>query len=171
VLLTYVPPFPIYPPETACMRTPRTDIPGLIVPTAPPGNRIAFLAADLDRRFGRDNLPDHGDLLANLVRWAAGDTVPLAVAGRGFIDCHLYRQPGRLILHLVNLTNSGTARAPVHELIPVGPLRVRVKLDADVPGRSAKQLVARNEVRIEPADGWASFELPTLLDHKVVVIT
>jgi hypothetical protein len=29
------------------------------------------MPADLDRRFGRDNLPDHGDLLANLVRWAS----------------------------------------------------------------------------------------------------
>ena len=76
-----------------------------------------------------------------------------------------------MILHLVNLTNAGTARAPVHELIPVGPLDVRVKLEADVPGRGAKRLVARNEVRTEPADGWASFELPTLLDHEVVVIT
>ena len=171
VLLTYVPPFPIYPPETAWMRTPRTDIPGLIVRTTPRGNRIAFLAADLDRRFGRDNLPDHGDLLANLVRWAAGDAIPLTVEGRGFIDCHLYRQPGRMILHLVNLTNAATARAPVHELIPVGPLTARVKLVADVPGRRAKRLVAREEAPIDPADGWASVKVPTLLDHEVVVIT
>jgi hypothetical protein len=171
VLLTYVPPFPIYPPETAWMRTPRTDIRGLIVRTMPAGNRMAFLAADLDRRFGRDNLPDHGDLLANLVRWAAGGTIPLAVEGRGFIDCNLYRQRGRMILHLVNLTNAGTARAPVHELIPVGPLTVRVKLAADVPGRRAHRLVAREEVRFELADGWASFEIPRLLDHEVVIIT
>ena len=129
------------------MRTPRTDIPGLIVRTTPTGNRIAFLAADLDRRFGRDNLPDHGDLLANLVRWAAGDAIPLTVKGKGFIDCHLYRQPGRMILHLVNLTNAATARAPVHELISVGPLTVRVKLVADVPGRHKRRLVAREEVR------------------------
>ena len=171
VLLTFVPSFPIYPPETAWMRTPRTDIPGLIVRMTPQGNRIAFLAADLDRRFGRDNLPDHGDLLANLVRWAAGDAIPLTVEGRGFIDCHLYRQPGRMILHLVNLTNAGTARAPVHELIPVGPLTVRVKLGTDVSGRNAKRLVVREELPIEPTDGWVSFKVPTLLDHEVVVIT
>jgi hypothetical protein len=171
VLLTYVPPFPIYPPETAWMRTPRTDMPALFVRTTPAGSRIAFLAADLDRRFARDNLPDHGDLLANLVRWAAGDSIPLTVTGKGFIDCHLYRQPGRMIVHLVNLTNAGTARAPVHELIPIGPLNVRVKLAADVPGRNTKRLVARGDLSIESADGWASFALPTLLDHEVVVIT
>jgi hypothetical protein len=57
------------------------------------------------------------------------------------------------------------------ELIPVGLIAVRAKLDADVPGRRAKRLVARGEIRIEPADGWAFFEGPALLDHDVVVIT
>ena len=31
--------------------------------------------------FARDNLPDHGNLLANLVRWAAHDNIPLTVDG------------------------------------------------------------------------------------------
>jgi hypothetical protein len=61
-------------------------------------------------------------LLANLVRWAAASRIPLEVRGAGLIDCHLYRQPGRVILHLVNLTNAGAWRSPVDELIPVGSL-------------------------------------------------
>src|SRR5208282_4046152 len=91
VLMTFVPPFPIYPPETAWMRQPSTNIAGLIVNDAAHRGRVAFLPADLDGRFGRDNLPDHGNLLANLVRWAAKDDIPLAVEGHGLLDCHLYR--------------------------------------------------------------------------------
>jgi hypothetical protein len=30
-LLTYIPPFPVYPPETSWMREPATTVPGLIV--------------------------------------------------------------------------------------------------------------------------------------------
>ena len=75
-----------------------------------------------------------------------------------------------MILHLVNLSNGWMGRGPLDELIPVGPLKVRVKLNTDVPGRTAKRLVDRGDVRIEPALGWASFEIPTLLDHEVVVI-
>jgi len=37
---------------------------------------VAFLPADLDRRFGRDNLPDHANLLANLVHWTAREQLP-----------------------------------------------------------------------------------------------
>ncbi len=64
------------------------------------------MPADIDRRYERQHLPDHGDLLANIVRWAAADAIPIEVRGPGLIDCHLYTQAGRFILHLVNLTNS-----------------------------------------------------------------
>jgi hypothetical protein len=170
VPLTYVPAFPIYPPETAWMREPRTDVPGLILNAASGGARVAFLPADLDRRFARDNLPDHGDLLANLVRWVAKDDVPVAVEGAGLIDCHLYRQPGRLILHLVNLTSAGTWRAPVHELIRIGPLQVGVKLPKDVTGRSARLLVTGTAITVGTGAGWSRVEVRTILDHEVIVI-
>ncbi len=171
VLMTFVPPFPVYPPETAWMRVPKTEIPGLVLNTTPRGARVAFLPADLDRRFAQDNLPDHGTLLANLIRWAAKDDLPLAVAGPGLIDCHLYRQPGRMILHLINLTNAGTWRQPVHELIAVGPLQVRVRLPEDVRSKSLRLLVSGRKVPITRSEGWCHFELDSILDHEVAVVT
>jgi hypothetical protein len=171
VLMTFVPPFPIYPPETAWMREPKTDLPGLVLNSPARAGRVAFLPADLDRRFGRDNFPDHGNLLANLARWAAGDDIPLAVEGAGFLDCHLYRQPGRLILHVVNLTNAGTWRQPVDEFISVGPLEVRVKLPADVRGDRARFLVADKTVPASVSGGWSRFEIKSVLDHEVVVMS
>jgi hypothetical protein len=169
VPLTFVPPFPVFPPETAWMRQPKTDIPALVLRTV--GNaRIAYLAADIDRRYARTNLPDHGDLLANLVRWALGDHIRLEVHGPGLIDCHLYRQPGRAILHLVNLTNEGTWRGPLDELIAVGPIQVRVKLPEDVRGRSLQLLVSGEKPAMTMRQGWAAFEVKSILDHEAVVI-
>jgi hypothetical protein len=130
-----------------------------------------FLPADIDRRFGRDNLPDHGDLLANLVRWAAKDPLPLSVEGPGLIDCHLYRQQDRLILHLVNLTNPGTWRQPVQELIPIGPLRVKVRWQGGGQDVRVRFLVNENQMTIRPAAGSATFEVKSVLDHEVVVIS
>ena len=122
------------------MREPVTDIPGLVLNTAAGGGRIAFLPADLDRQFARHNLPDHSALLANLVRWAGRDDVPLAIEGRGLVDCNLYHQPGRMILHLVNLNHEGAWRQPLHELSPVGPLIVRLKAANDVSGKNLRLL-------------------------------
>ncbi len=169
VPLTYVPPFPIYPPETAWMRTPKTEIPGLVL-NAAGKSRVAYLPADIDRRYARDFLPDHADLLANIVRWAADGRIPLEVKGAGLVDCHLYRQSGRLVLHVVNLVSAGTWRSPIDELIPIGPLQIRVKLPGDVGGRSAQLLVSGAKGSAAVKDGWATFEIKSIPDHEVVVI-
>ena len=169
VLLTFIPSFPMFPPETAWMREPRTNIPGLILNESN-DRRVAYLPADIDRRFAIDNLPDHGDILANLVRWAAGGNLPLEVTGPGLIDCELYQQPGRVILHLVNLTSAGTWRAPVHELIPVGPLTVRVRPPQGIQPKALKTLVSQENRAATFENGWVRFELKPILDHEVVVL-
>ncbi len=185
VPLTFVPPFPTYPPETAWMRQPKSDIPALVL--SQHGNaRVAYMPADIDRRYAREHLPDHAALLANIVRWAAADRIPLAVEGAGLIDCHLYEQPGRRILHVVNLTSEATWRAPIHELIRVGPFEVRVELGswgAGEPGGPGARgpgsqgagircrlLVAGKEIPLRIAGGVVSFEIDSILDHEVVVI-
>jgi hypothetical protein len=170
VLATFIPAFPSSPPEEAFMRQPRTNIPGLIVNDAGGHGRVAFLPADLDRRYGRDNLPDHANLLANLVHWTAREDLPLQVVGAGFVDCHLYRQQDKLVLHLVNLTNAGTWRAPVDELIRVGPLRVRVQLPAGVRGNHVQFLVSKVSAKAAVKNGWLHFDVPMVLDHEVAVI-
>lgn len=207
--LTFIPQFPVYPPEKAWMRIPSTDIPGLVLREIPVAGepetprtagsaagrsaRLAYLPADIDRQYGRSNLPDLGDLLRNLVRWAANGDLPIDVQGAGLIDCHLYERPGRLILHLVNLFNENTWRQPLDEWIPVGPLTISVRLPQGidgrhpqgidgrhlqllVAGRSIPAAVGKKAAEISAGknaekEKWCHFELPRLLDHEVVVIS
>ena len=75
-----------------------------------------------------------------------------------------------MILHVINLTNEGTWRSPIEEFIPIGPIRVRVRLPSGVSGRRVRLLVSPASPPIRVADGWASVELPTVTDHEVVVI-
>lgn len=184
VPLTFIPPYPAFPPETAWMREPKTSVPGLIlqeaasVSTAWRDNeprtlvrRIAFLPADIDRRYARNSLPDHGNLLANLVRWAAKDELPFSVEGPGLLNCTLYAQLGRLVLHLVNLTSTAAWRAPMEEVIPVGPIRVRVRLLPGVAGRSVELRVAGGKRTAAVSGGWAAFDIPSIGAHEMAVIT
>lgn len=167
VVATFVPAFPIYPPEFSWMREPRTDIPAVVVREHPAGGRIVYLAADIDRVYGQRHLPDHGRLLANAVRWAAGP-LPLSIEGPGYLDAHLYRQDGRLILHLVNL--SGTTEWPgyLEEHLPVGPLTIRVLWQGGEAVR-ARVCVDNGESPVTLRDGEAQVRLERVVDHELIV--
>jgi len=169
VPLTFVPPFPTYPPETAWMREPSTTIPGLILSEHGKA-RVAYMPADIDRRYAREHLPDHARLIANVVRWATSDQIPLTVDGTGLIDCHVYQQPGRTVLHLVNLTSEATWRAPLDELIRVGPFKVTLPLPGDRTNVRARLLVAGTTPAVTSAGTNASLEVASILDHEVVVL-
>ena len=132
--------------------------------------RVAYLAADLDRRYARSNLPDHGNLLANIARWAIGERNPLEVHGAGLIDCHLYRQSNRLILHLVNLTNPIMMKGPVREIIPISSQRVYVPVPSDRCVTKAHLLVAGNEIPFHKEGDMTVLEVPTINLHEVIAL-
>lgn len=171
ILMTFIPEFPTYPPETAWMRVPSTDIPGLIINTMSNGSRIAFMPADIDRQYARFNFPDHGDLLANIIRWSIKDELPISVIGPGLIDCHLYKQTGRLIIHLVNLTSTATWRQTLDEYIPVGPITVKIKLPNGISGDFPNLMVTGQRIVGNLSNGWSSFQISTILNHELVILT
>jgi hypothetical protein len=117
--------------------------------------------------YGARRLPDHGRLLANAVHWAAGD-LPLRVEGPGAIDCHLYRQGVRQILHLVNLSGAGEWPAYLEEHLPVGPLTVSVRWPVGTDVR-ARCCVEPEGLPVTHRDGRATVTLDRLVDHQVIV--
>src|SRR5690606_34621546 len=46
VLATFIPDFPIYPPETSWMREPKTDIPAIVAKAGPAGGKLVWFVAD-----------------------------------------------------------------------------------------------------------------------------
>lgn len=168
--LTWVPPFPIYPPEKSWMAEPRTRLSALNLRSQPGRGRVAYLAADIDRCYARHHHPDHGRLLANVVRWAGHDDVPLTVEGAGVLDCHLYRKDETVIVHLINLDQGGAWRGRLEELTPSGPFAVRVRIPAGTGPTRADFLVAGGDAGLTILDGWVSFEIPSIADHEVVVL-
>ncbi len=168
--LTFIPAFPIYPPETAWMRIPKTGIPGLLLKTLPGGAKIAFMPADIDRQYARFNLPDHGALLQNIFMWALNDKLPLVIEGKGLIDCNLYRQKSRLILHIVNLTNMAAWRQPMEELIPAGPFKIKIFIPEKGPSCNVKFLVSGSDIKTAVNSNWCEFVINEIRDHEVVVL-
>jgi len=168
VLMTYFPPFPGTPIDDMWTNVPRTSVPGLIVGNYGKG-KVAFLSADLDRRYGMDPIPDHGNMLRNILRWATGEHILVSIEGKAMVGSHCYLQQGRLIVHLLNETGTDNQRSLLNESYAVGPLRVKVKLPAGVKGQAVRLLVADATVPHRMTDGL-EFDVARLVDHEVVVI-
>ena len=170
VLLTYVPAVRNQNPEDVVFEVKQTDVPGLVVRETGEGARIAFLPADLDRRFAVEHVPAHGDLIANLVRWTARDQMPVVIEGEGLFDCNAYWQPSRIILHVSNLNNPGNWRPPVEQPVAVGPLDVSLRLLPGMQGGSGRLLVSDKTVPVTIANGRATVRIPSIKMHEVLVI-
>ena len=97
--------------------------------------------------------------------------MPLTVRGAGLIDCHLYEQPGRLVLHILNLTNSATWRAPIDDLIPLGPFRVTLRRPAGGSYKDVRFLVSGQRRPLRVNGSALEFETGPILEHDVAVIS
>jgi hypothetical protein len=87
------------------------------------------------------------------------------------VDCNMYHQPGCLILHMVNLISAGTWRSPIDEFIPIGPISVKIKLTQDVRGKYLNLLVSGQKISADVKDGWSHFQIRSILNHELVVLT
>ena len=171
VLMTFVPQFPVYPPETAWMREPVTNIPGMVIRNTNQGGKVIFIPADVDRQYAINNHPDHANLIRNMVKWAIGENEFLSIEGAGLIDVHLYQQKDRLVMHIVNLTSASTWRQPLEELIAVGPFEIKVRLPEKIRGKNVQLKVSNQKTEADISKGWTAFTIKSLLDHELVIIS
>jgi hypothetical protein len=169
VLATFIPDFPIYPPETSWMREPYSDLAALTVREDASGAKLVWFVADLDRCFARDESPEHALLLANAVRWALGGRRRVTLSGgHGVVTADLYRQEGRQVLHLNNRLLLSRVPGRQYDLVPVGPIEVRLRTGA--PATAVRLRVAGGAVPFETEGDTVVFIVPSVADHEVVEI-
>lgn len=166
-LCGYVMPFPIYPPEFSWIREINDELHPLFAGVLPGGGRAVYFAADIDRCYGREALPDHQRLLENAIRWAAGESLVFRVESIGHIDVSLYRQENRYIAHLVNLSGCNEMPGYLYRLVPVGP--VTVTMPAPERATRVKLLVAEKELPVHAENGLVTFTVDSITDHEVAV--
>jgi len=176
---TFIPPFPVYPPEFSWMAVPETDIPAIYAGIRPDGGRTVHLTADLDRCLARGRLPDHDKLLAQAFHWLLEDRLPVRIEGPGTLDCRLYAQNDeqgrkRLILHLVNLTGCDGPPGSLAYVPPVGPMKISVRTDRfeksgySVP-LTVETRVSGERISIVQEKEWMVCALNVIGDHELLV--
>ena len=167
-LFSYIPSFPIYPPEFSWIREEEPNTYPLFAGTLPGGGRAVYFAGDIDRCYGRALLPDHGILLANAVAWASNGKLPFALEGPGHIDCKLYGQDNRLIVHLSNLTGSNRT-GYLDEFIPVGPFTVTLDAQGIKP-KSAYMTVQQRKAPMKIQGDKIIINVDQITDFEMLVI-
>jgi len=168
---TLIPAFPIYPPEISYMDPAQMDsgLPMILSGETGYGGKVVYFAGDLDRRYCQYNLCDHGDILAGAVRYAMNGNEFLKVNGKGYLDCRLYRQDNRLILHLINLSGADLYPGFLEEEYAVGPFEILIKVGELPVTKAVKRCSGKTEA-VENADGWVRFSVDQITSQELVVI-
>lgn len=166
----YIPAFPIYPPEFSWIREERPDLGTIFAGTLDSGSRVVYFAADIDRCFGREHLPDHRDILLNAVRFAAGGSLPVEIAGPGRLDCTIYRQGSRRILHLVNLTDCSINPGYCEGAAPVGPITVTLPINATGTAPTVELKVSGEKPRAAVKGDKVEITIERIDSHEMVIV-
>jgi len=155
-----------YPPQEV------TDHPGIVAHTYGKG-RVVYFPAPIDAVYGEYGHPDYRQLLVNAVRWAANAPVPVEVQAPLTVEAVSWLQGGgeRLVVHLLNRTAAGNARAVsavVQEVIPVHNVVVRVQTGQ--PWTKATLQPSGVVLRVEtPLPGTMAVTVPQLDIHEMLV--
>ena len=167
--LTLVPSYPDLPMEDVYPRVPKTEIRELYLRESGL-SRVAYVPWDIDRTFWEVMSPDHGLLLRNIVQWATNEPAPVEVDGPGVIDVTAWRQRDSMTVHLVNLTNPMMMKGPLREVIPVGPVTVKLRIPAGIRPGKVQLLTAGTTPRVSQADGVLTVTVPRVEVHEVVAV-
>lgn len=166
-ICTYIPPFPIYPPEFAWIRE-HTDLAAIYAGTTKSGSRVVYIPADVDRCYATSRIPDHRKLLEGAVRWAGRRSLPVTVQASGHVQCDAYRQEKRILIHLVNLAGCEVTPGTLEENLPIGP--VSVHLEDALAGKKAAGLVSGKAWVIEKEENGAVIQIPHLEEHELIIV-
>jgi hypothetical protein len=167
--LTLIPSYPDLPMEDVYPRVLRTDTRELYLRDLG-RSRVVYFPWDIDRTFWDVMCVDHLRLLQNAVAWAANEPQPVEVEGPGVIDVTVWRQRSSMTVHLVNLTNPMMMKGPLRQAMPVGPLRVTLRLPAGTRPSKVRLLTARSTPRAVSRGSVVTVTVPSVEIHEVVAI-
>jgi hypothetical protein len=144
VPMTVVPGFPSAPIDNVYPLVERTEVPGVVLGQFGKG-RVAYLTADIDRRFGIDPIPDHLAILRNVVEWLLPSR-QVFVSYSGQLASELSATNDASFVHLLNLTGFDRRGGQSSHLAPIPT--VRISLPGKVPVEVTQ--FAQSEVVVVP---------------------
>jgi hypothetical protein len=167
--ITLIPTYPDLPMEDVYPRVARTETREIYLRDLG-RSRVVYIPWDIDRTFWDVLCVDHLTLLRNAVAWATNEMPPVVIDGPGVLDVSIWRQQASMTVHIVNLTNPMMMKGPVRAAMPVGPLRVQIRVPPGSEAKKVQLLTAGTTIAAQPVKGVLTVTVPSVEVHEVVAI-
>jgi hypothetical protein len=125
--MTFIKPYPVYPPEAVYQREPPSDIPAMV--SREIGNsRLIYMAGDVDSSFWRLDHMDLGRQMSNAVRWLLKGNNAVDVEGDGLMEVTAWETQRGFAVHLLNYNGANAFRGHMRTPVALTPQVVRATL-------------------------------------------
>jgi hypothetical protein len=168
-ILTVVPGFVAYPPELSYPLQERTSEPAIVV-RQNGKSRLVYFPGDIERTMWRSGHTDLARLLQNAIRWVAGATQPVTVAGDGVIETFAWETQAGFAVHVLNYTNPTMHRGWIRKFYPIGGQTVRMSLPKGRRVTRVELLRAEVDIPFQMTGGTITFTIPKVLDYEVAAL-
>ena len=168
-VMTFIKPYPVYPPEAVYQREPPSDIPALM--SREVGNsRLVYMAGDVDSSFWRlDNL-DLGRQMSNAMRWLLKGNNAVDVEGDGLMEVIGWETQRGFAVHLLNYNGANAFRGHMRKPVALTAQKVRIKLPSEKKIRQASLLHAGTTIAFQQTGNQVSLTVPKVEMYEVVAL-
>ena len=168
-VMTFIDPYPTYPPEAVYMRDPPTQLPSVVL-REHGASRRAYLAGDMDASYWRLDNWDLARQLLNTIHWVLGENNAVNVEGEGLLDIHAWETEPGFAVHMVNYNGPQAYRGNMRRLLPLGPQTVRMQLPREVTIRKASLLRAETSLEFQQRGRMVEFTVPSVGAYEVAAL-
>ncbi|WP_116090476.1 alpha-amylase family protein [Sphingomonas crusticola] len=167
--LTFLDPYPVYPPEAVYPRARPTDRPAVVTRQVGAA-RLAYLAGDMDATYWRLDNPDLGRQLINTIHWLLDGKAPVSVTGDGLMEVIAWQTGPGYALHMLNYNGPNAFRGHMRKPVPLGAQAVRMTLPDGASVRSAKLLRAGRTVAFQQTGRTIDLTVPAVDAYEVLAL-
>jgi hypothetical protein len=168
-VMTFIKPYPVYPPEAVYQREPPSDIPALM--SREVGNsRLVYMAGDVDSSFWRLDNMDLGRQMSNAMRWLLKGNNAVDVEGDGLMEVIGWETQRGFAVHLLNYNGANAFRGHMRKPVALTAQKVRIKLPSEKKIRQASLLHAGTTVAFQQTGNYVSLTVPKVEMYEVVAL-
>ena len=168
-VMTFINPYPVYPPEAVYQREPPSDIPALMSREVGNSRRV-YMAGDVDSSFWRLDNMDLGRQMSNAMRWLLKEKNAVDVEGDGLMEVIAWETQRGFAVHLLNYNGANAFRGHMRKPVALAAQQVRVNLPSGKKIRQASLLHAGTAIAFQQTGNHVSLTVPKVEMYEVVAL-